>query len=40
MKEERCFKVVLKNVHFINLEELKRDIDIDIDNIGHTVTNI
>jgi hypothetical protein len=37
MKDERSFKVVLKNVHpSINLEELKEDIN----NKGHIITNI
>jgi len=37
MKDERSFKVVLKNVHLsVNLEELKQDIN----SKGHTVTII
>jgi hypothetical protein len=37
MKEERSFKVMLKNIHLsIHLEELKQDIN----NKSHMVTNI
>jgi hypothetical protein len=37
LKEERRYRVVLKNMHYsINLQEIKTEIE----NLGHTVTNI
>jgi hypothetical protein len=37
LKEERCYRIVLKNMHYsINSEEIKTEIE----NLGHTVTNI
>jgi hypothetical protein len=37
LKEERSYRVVLKNMHYsFNLEEIKTEIE----NLGHTVTNI
>jgi hypothetical protein len=37
LKEERSYRVVLKNIHYsMNPEEIKTEIEI----LGHTVTNI
>jgi hypothetical protein len=36
LKEERSYRAVLKNMHYINPEEIKTEIE----NLQYTVTNI